>query len=231
MNLSSWRWLREHKWRLLLIGMLTLLMISPISDVYDAQDNIITPLTAAVFLAVILGTTERKQALLSLISLTIIWMIIGIVTDGSGLFVGPSLVAPMLFLVLLAAVFLLLADWMVRAGHINAEVLCAAICGYLLLGLFWAGLYAAAERFRSMEHFHDGFMSTVGGKLTNSDWLYFSYSTLTTVGYGDIVPRGGEVRMLAVVEAMVGLFYNTIVIARFVALYGIKVRQDSPPPN
>lgn len=228
MNLSPWRFLRDHKWRLLLIAMLTLLMISPVSDVYDSQDNIITPMTAAVFLAVILGTTERKRLLLLLVTMTIVWMIIGILTDGSGLFVGPSVVAPLLFLVLLAAVFLLLAEWMIRAGHINAEVLCAAICGYLLLGLFWAGLYAAAERFRTMAHLHDGFVSTIGGRLTNSDWLYFSYSTLTTVGYGDIVPRGGEVRMLAVVEAMVGLFYNTIVIARFVGLYGITAPPKQP---
>jgi hypothetical protein len=50
--------------------------------------------------------------------------------------------------------------------------------------------------------------------------------TLTTTGYGDIVPRGSEVRMFAVIEAMVGLFYNTIVIARFVSLYGVKLRDD-----
>jgi hypothetical protein len=48
--------------------------------------------------------------------------------------------------------------------------------------------------------------------------------TLTTTGYGDIVPRGSEVRMIAVIEAMVGLFYNTIVIARFVSLYGVRLR-------
>lgn len=64
------------------------------------------------------------------------------------------------------------------------------------------------------------FVSTVNDAFEPGDLLYFSYMTLTTTGYGDIVPRGSEVRMFAVLEAMVGLFYNTIIIARFVSLYG-----------
>ena len=67
--------------------------------------------------------------------------------------------------------------------------------------------------------------------MTASDWLYFSYTTLTTTGYGDIIPRGAEVRMLAVMEAMTGLFYNTIVIARFVGLYGLKAREEERVPQ
>jgi uncharacterized membrane protein len=65
-----------------------------------------------------------------------------------------------------------------------------------------------------------GFSSTAS-HLSTGDLLYFSYTTLTTTGFGDIIPRGAEVRMLAVLEAMVGVFYNTIVIARLVGLYGV----------
>lgn len=226
MNLSSWTWISGHKWRLLLCGMISLLIVSPISQVYDRQDNVITPLTSVIFLAVILGTAEKKSTVWLLTTLTLVWLVIGIATDGSGLFAGPSLVAPLLFMVLLVVIFILLARWLARATHINAEVLCAAICGYLLLGVLWTGFYAAVEKVRVLTHHSDAFVSTTTPRLTVSDWLYFSYTTLTTTGFGDIVPRGAEVRMLAVVEAMVGLFYNIIVIARFVGLYGLKA-QDS----
>lgn len=222
MSFSSWTWLSEHKWRLLLAGMVALLLVSPISEVYDREDNLITPLMAALFLAVIFGTAERKGTVRLLATLTLVWLVISIATDGSGLFAGTSLVAPLLFMVLLMAVFALLARWLFRAVHINAEVLCAAICGYLLLGVLWTGFYAALEKLRALTHHHDAFYSAVTPKITISDYLYFSYTTLTTTGYGDILPRGAEARMLAVMEAMVGLFYNAIVIARFVGLYGIK---------
>jgi hypothetical protein len=52
--------------------------------------------------------------------------------------------------------------------------------------------------------------------------LYFSFITLSTVGYGDIVPVSEVARMLAIVEAMFGMFYMTLLIARLVSLYSSK---------
>jgi hypothetical protein len=199
--------------------MVLLLMISPIPEVYDRQDNVISPLTSVIFLAVIFGTSEEKITTWLLAALTLAWLVISVATDGSGLFAGPSLLAPLMFMVLLGAIFVLLARWLVRAKHINAEVLCAAICGYVLLGVLWTGFYATAGKVRVLLNLPGAFGPT---PLSLADLLYFSYTTLTTTGYGDVAPRAGEVRMLAVLEAMTGVFYNTIVIARFVGLYGFK---------
>jgi hypothetical protein len=52
--------------------------------------------------------------------------------------------------------------------------------------------------------------------------LYFSFITLSTVGYGDIIPVSDVARMLAIVEAMFGTFYVTLLIARLVSLYSSK---------
>jgi hypothetical protein len=218
-NVSSWAWISGHKWKLLLAGMIMLLMISPIPGIYDEQDNEITPLTSIIFLAVIFGTAERKLTAWLLAALTMGWLVISVATDGSGLFAGPSLVAPLLFMVLLGAIFILLARWMTRAKHVNADVLCAAICGYLLLGVLWTGFYATAAKMRVLWTLPGGFATS---PMSLGDMLYFSFTTLTTTGYGDIAPRGGDVRMLAMMEAMTGVFYNTIVIARIVGLYGFK---------
>lgn len=226
-------WIMAHKWRLLLFGISALLAISPISQIYDQQDNLITPFTSLILLTVIFGTVRRRWTFRLLSLLTVAWVVIGVLTDGSGLFAGESLLAPILFLVLLVAIFGLLARWMVQAVQINTEVICAAICGYLLLGLFWMGLYALA---RTVNDLHPGnppvFVSSTTPDMSFGDLLYFSYTTLTTTGFGDIVPRAPVVRMLAVMEAMVGLFYNTIVIARFVGLYGAKATvRDTPGPG
>ena len=52
--------------------------------------------------------------------------------------------------------------------------------------------------------------------------LYFSFTTLSTIGYGDIIPLSGAARMLAMVEAVFGMFYVTLLIARLVSLYSAK---------
>ena len=164
-------------------------------------------------------------------AITLIWFVLSQLTEGSGLFAGPSLLAPLLFMVLLMAIFTLLARWLIKATHVDTETICAAICGYLLLGMLWLGLYAAVEKMRVLLHHSSAFVSTTTHEVDLGDLLYFSYTTLTTTGYGDIIPRGREVRMLAVMEAMVGLFYNTIVIARFVSLYGLKNKALDIPSN
>jgi hypothetical protein len=231
MNASSWSSLRGHKWKLLLAGLVLLLLISPIPEVYNQQDNVISPLMAVVFLAVIFGAAERRWTIWLLAAFTLVWLVISIATEGSGIFVGPSVLAPVLFTFLLVAIFVLLARWLVRAIHINAEVLCAAICGYFLLGILWAGFYAIALKMVPQVRPNDPspFLSTTVAKVSVGDLLYFSYTTLTTTGFGDIIPRGPEVRMLAVMEAIVGVFYNTIVIARFVGLYGLNKAPDPRP--
>jgi len=230
MNLSL-EWIRRRKWFLLLLGIAALLVISPISEVYAQQDNIISPLTAIILLAVAFGTAEKKGTLLCFSVLTSVWFVVSILTEGSGLFARESLVAPLLFMILLAAIFILLARWLIRAAFIDTEVLCAAICGYLLIGIFWAGLYAII-----MLNDAKALVSISNSRIELGDMLYFSYTTLTTTGFGDILPKNPVVRMCAVIEAIVGIFYNTIVIARFVSLYGIErpeprgeasVRQES----
>jgi hypothetical protein len=217
-------WLARHKWKLLLIGIVALMIISPISAVYDEQDNIITPFTAVIFLAVTFGTAEKTATIMLLTALTVTWLIISILTEGSGLFAGASLLAPLLFMVLLVAIFILLARWLIRAPLIDAEVLCAAICGYLLIGIFWTGLYAVMQQVDSK-----ALISLTEPTVEKGDLVYFSYTTLTTTGFGDVIPKNHVARMLAVTEAIVGVFYNTIVIARFVGLYGIKTRGPGIP--
>ena len=58
--------------------------------------------------------------------------------------------------------------------------------------------------------------------MNNFNALYFSFTTLSTVGYGDIIPVSGVARMLAMVEAVFGMFYVTLLIARLVSLYCSK---------
>jgi len=100
---------------------------------------------------------------------------------------------------------------LVGQSAVTAETIAVAICAYLLIGLAWQSLYEACVTL-SPGAFGDA-------RVQGSDLFYFSYVTLTTLGYGDITPKMPVARSLAVVEAIVGQMYVAVVIARLVATY------------
>jgi hypothetical protein len=131
-----------------------------------------------------------------------------------GIFLGFGLV----FILFLIAHLL---RFILRARRVNAEVLCAGISSYLLLGLAWMFAYLLVN-----ELVPDAFSFTTGPDsehvLTGFNAYYFSFITLCTVGYGDIVPVSHTARMLATMEAMTGTLFMAVLIARLVALYSTQ---------
>jgi hypothetical protein len=101
-----------------------------------------------------------------------------------------------------------------RQGPVTIHRIQGATAVYLLLGLAWAGAYELV----SIQH-PDAFAGAVGdGEVTSQRWLYFSFVTLTTMGYGDITPIHPVARSLAVMEALVGQLYPAILLARLTQL-------------
>ena len=107
--------------------------------------------------------------------------------------------------ILLAQVF--------RVGPINAVRVQGAVAAYLLIGVAYARAYRIAEFFNQA-----AITSTEGPMTTVVDWIYYSFSTLSTLGYGDIIPTSHVSRMLAIGEAITGQLYLAILIARLVAM-------------
>ncbi len=119
---------------------------------------------------------------------------------------GTGLLSLLLFLVVVLSQTL-------RAGPITYHRIQGAIAAYLLLGLIWAYAYALVA------HLRPGALS---GPFRAEDgpraFLYFSFVTLTTVGYGDMLPVHPVARSLAMLEAVTGPLYLAILVARLVAL-------------
>lgn len=100
-------------------------------------------------------------------------------------------------------------------GRSIADRVFGAIILYLLIGLIAAFAYSAVYKVNP-----DAFSKLPGGSGELDSWLYFSFVTLTTVGYGDITPLTRLARAIAILEALVGQLYPAIIIARFVSLPG-----------
>ncbi|MFZ0916733.1 MAG: potassium channel family protein [Candidatus Udaeobacter sp.] len=136
--------------------------------------------------------------------------------------VRPDLVPPPVFLisglVLIAFVVVNLLSFVLRAPSVNTEVLCASISAYLMLGLIWTMAYWLVDQLTPGGAF--SFNTNAGKQSMNGfNAFYFSFITLSTVGYGDITPLSRIARWLAALEAMTGLLYVTVLIARLVSLY------------
>ncbi len=119
----------------------------------------------------------------------------------------------MISLVLLAQVF--------RSGPVTSYRLMGAIAVYLLFGAGWAHAYHLTEIL------HPGSFNSPHETETVLDWIYFSYITLTTVGYGDITPVRPIARTLAMGEALAGQLYLAVLIARLVAMEVVSWQEKS----
>lgn len=105
-------------------------------------------------------------------------------------------------------------------ADISVPTVLGAVCIYVLLGLSFAFVYEAVGDFGSQPFF----VSQEGG--TRGDYMYFSFITMATVGYGDLTPRGGLGRALAVTEGLLGQIYLVTAVA---ALVGNLGRRRTPP--
>ena len=139
--------------------------------------------------------------------------------------VGGLVVDFVLTIFLLATLGLMVVWQILREGPITRQRVQGSIVIYLLLGLIWAEAYTLAA------HLNPGsFAGTLpeGQDALSAHLTYFSFVTLTTVGYGDILPASSVTRALANFEGLLGTLFPAILIARLVSME-IAAREVTDP--
>lgn len=111
-----------------------------------------------------------------------------------------------------------------RATAVSSEHLYAALSAYVLVGIFCGVFYLILERAWPGSLGVAG--ESVPGDFSLTSGIYFSFVTLATLGYGDIVPKSEVARGLVIVEAVVGQFYLAVMVARLVSLYSIGAGKE-----
>jgi len=121
---------------------------------------------------------------------------------------------------------LLILSQIFREGPTTSHRIMGAVAAYLLLGVIWSLAYYLIA-LRMPEAFNVQGPFTPGDRESlQSDLFYFSFVTLTTTGYGDIVPVHPIARMLVILEGVAGQLFPAILIARLVALQ-VQSRQKT----
>jgi hypothetical protein len=111
-----------------------------------------------------------------------------------------------------------------RARSVDSEHIYAALSAYLLAGLSFGVLYWSVERTSPGSLLYAG----ANQLISQADGIYFSFVTLATLGYGDFVPKSDLTRGLAIVEAVAGQLYLSVMVARLVSLWVARGLQDKP---
>jgi len=201
----------------LLIALALFFIWAPFVEEIEGGELIVSALFSLVLLAGVVAVADSKRVLV----IAIVLAIPAIAGRWMNHF-RPDLVPPHVFLtaglILIAFVVANLLRFVLRAPSVNADVLCASISAYLMLGLMWTLAYWLVDQLTPGGAF--SFNTNAGTRSINGfTGFYFSFITLSTVGYGDITPVSRIARWLAAMEAMTGLLYVAVLISRLVALY------------
>jgi len=209
---------KENNFLYLTVGIVLLLFIGAISEQFEvaAAHELIQFFSVMNIVVGLYGFREKRMWFHSKFGLAV--MITGIVATG---FLLELLNLYSLHLVLLL-LFYTWAIWLAGrqvlfSGAINRNSIVGAICIYLLMGLIWALMYLLVAQFVP-DAFNGIGQDVWHANFTNA--IYYSFVTLTTLGYGDISPVAPIARFLVYMEAIVGVFYMAILVA---SLIGARV--------
>src|SRR5262245_25353603 len=208
---------------LLLVALLLLALAHPFLPAENFGHTVFLVAISAVLIAGVWAVSRHRGVLVAGVALAVPTFIAAWMQHFVELrwLTSVYLVLGAVFLVFTAVVVLRQTLGSAGSAAVTADTVAGAICFYLLLGVIWALIYALVE----LAHpgsFVDGgrpvSSATGGHRLLVPELLYLSLVTLSTLGYGDILPVTPQARMLAAIEAIIGPLYLAVLIARLVSL-------------
>ena len=155
-------------------------------------------------------TPKFRRAALVLIPIALILAILGAATSGEAGLLTTSILG--LMIVIVSPIAIIRA--VLRHPIINLQTVAAAVCIYLILGLLFAYIFGIESTIDK------GVFFSGTSRPYGPDLLYFSFTTLTTTGYGDITAVTRIGRTTAIAEAMIGQLYLVTVLAILVSNLG-----------
>ena len=222
---SQWRERRE-RYGLLLAAILAAFTLQGIATPAPWEQVLVTALLAATLLLALWAADARDIVVRISLVVGIALFLVSVVEALAGnVDVAATRLANLLLLCLAPPAVVLGIVRSLRArGHVTVEAVFGVLCLYILIGMFFAGVYATIGRY------HQFFAN--GAEASVAHCLYFSFITLTTVGYGDFTAAGNLGHTLSAAEALTGQIYLVTVVSVIVGnLSRASLRNRSSSPT
>jgi voltage-gated potassium channel len=223
--------LAVRRFQYLLGSLLLLIVVQPFLRGVPGR-MALTVLFSAIILSAVWGLHRHPRVFGTGIALTILALAgnwIGIFVENLPIrFASRGLIVVILGLV----IWTLLTD-IARQTRIQPETIYQAACVYMIFGVIFALCYASVSEI-DPEAFNPVPAPAAATDVADpgvrvpplAKWIYFSFVTLTTVGYGDITPIAPAARSLVIVEALLGQFFVAVLVARLVGLLQTQAPRD-----
>jgi hypothetical protein len=210
------------RFSILLISIILLFALRPFLEGFVKIKILTDIFFSLILLSAIYTVSEKRSTFLIGMALAFSYLIL---TWSTYLVNVPSVrvLSQLLGAFFTGYILIFILTFIARQQDVTAEVIKAAVCGYFFLGLMWSFIYLIMESFQP-----GSFQIAQNGTEDQSHFIYFSFITMTTVGYGDTTPVTNAARSLAVLEAVMGQLYLAVTIARLVGIHisqGLQNRQ------
>ncbi len=205
---------RQSRFLLLLVSLMGLMVLEPFLFDRTGIKFLLEIFFSVILFTSIYAVSEKKQTAL-------IAFLLAIPKLGST-WASSFMTHPLLHffdsifgIIFLAYIIVLILAHIFRQTEVEHETIYGAIVVYILIGLMWVFLYNLTE----VLHPQSFSFSHALGSESRKALYYFSFVTLTTLGYGDITPVSDPAKSLAMLEAIVGQIYLTVLVARLVGIH------------
>jgi hypothetical protein len=203
--------------RTLLASLLVFILLFPVLDegVLGRAIGVIVSTVIALAGAYAASRDRRRLATALLLAMPAVGARWAFVFIGTPVVHGVALATSIVFY---TYTLLLILGYVLRTDQVTVDEICGAVCVYVLIGFVWGMAFGLVELK------NPGSLHSASGELGPGDFIYFSFATLMTVGYGDMYPVAPAARSLALVEALVGVIFIAVLIGRLVGLHAATGR-------
>jgi len=177
-------------------------------------------LFAGLFAVGIMITSDSRAHIAWSVSIAVIWFVSAVIYALDPGNFWKTQITFIILLVFHVNIIWVLMRFIFSAEKVTADVIYAACAVYFLLSFIFVPIYGILETAIPGSYVDN----TLGGPVQWQQFVYYSLITLSTAGYGDILPTTMWARMLSGIEVTIGVLYVAILVARLVSLYDVQRR-------
>lgn len=217
----NWEKFLINKYNHLLVALILLLVVTSTMSIESQQDRF--PVIGLILMIVLIAAMRTNFPRGKFLNFSLVVVAIGFILslciyylpkEYRQLIVALSFINDWISCFFFILTVYTLSGSLFRTKHVSQDTIKGGICAYMILGFLWAIFYSICERISP-----ESFTSTSAEDI---NFVYFSFATLTTLGYGDVVPVHQAARALSILEALAGQVFLAVFVARLVGLYIAK---------